>query len=125
MVPKPVDETERKDVVTVPVAFVEEAILKSALFVFPYGLKIEKDAVPVVVPTPRFPMKLWAPCATLSDENGTASARPDTIASLLPFSDTLFQPYTPPTARENLHQRLVGVDTQRTTAIGDNQDFVR
>ena len=57
VVPKPVDETERKEVLVELAALVDEAMEKSTEFVFPYGLNTERLAVGVLVPIARFPAK--------------------------------------------------------------------
>jgi hypothetical protein len=55
VVPNPVEETERNDVLALLAALVEDAMERSTEFVLPYGLKMLNEAVPVVVAIPTLP----------------------------------------------------------------------
>lgn len=87
VVPKPVEETEKNDVLVVPAAFVDDAIENSEAFVAPYCLKTERFAVGVEVPRPRLPVDVSRthsvrPAAEFLVENESAEAGEDVEISV-------------------------------------------
>lgn len=67
VVPNPVAETERNEVLVLPATLVEEAIENSVAFVLPYRFSMPRFDVGVDVPIPRFP----------ADVSRAHSVRPD------------------------------------------------
>ncbi len=87
VVPKPVAETVRNEVLVVPAALVEDAIESNVSLMFPYCLNTERLAVGVVVPRPKLPVDVRRahsvrPAAEFLVENESAEAGEDVETSV-------------------------------------------